>query len=96
MSKKLHILKPGESLPEGAVQVHLYPVEDVLRPRGDFLAKEGLGSTILERLESEWEHWTDPKYGDNPNQERLRDLITENVLMAVTAALVEFHRRTSL
>lgn len=76
---KIQILKPGEALPKGAIQIHVYNVKDILRPRGGILQKESLSSSILERLESAYESWTDPIYGDNPTKEELLEIIETNL-----------------
>ncbi len=47
-------------------QVHLGSVESVLKPRGS-MEKESLGLYIFERLQANFEHWTNPKYSDNPD-----------------------------
>ncbi|OQX93187.1 MAG: hypothetical protein B6I17_03880 [Tenericutes bacterium 4572_104] len=47
-------------------QIHFYPVEDVLKPRGS-MEKESVGMYLLEKLEGNFDHWSDPKYADNPD-----------------------------
>lgn len=47
-------------------QVHLGSVEHILKPRGS-MKKESIGLYILERLEANFEHWSNPKYSDNPD-----------------------------
>lgn len=71
MARKIRVLKPGESVPQDARRIHLYPFRNVLNPRGGRLSKESLGLAIFERLEATWEHWTDPKYSDNPTPKEL-------------------------
>ncbi len=66
-----------------AVQVHLYPLRNVLNPRGTNLSKESLGEVIYEHLVSTFEHWTDPKYGDNP--------VVDDLILQMH---VNFHRET--
>jgi len=73
-------------------QIHLYDVHNVLRPRGT-MKKESLGETILERLLSAHEGWTDPKFGDNPDKDDLYEIIKKNLQEEVNGALEEFTLR---
>ncbi len=82
-------LKPGEKIPKGAVQVHLYSVAKVLAPRGS-LKKESLSEHIVEQLRSYFESWTDEKMGDNPSKERLLELLKENLDQETRIAWREF------
>jgi len=72
--------------------VHLYDVENVLRPRGQ-MQKESIGIYILERLLSYYESWTDERHGDNPKQTDLIRLLQKNLKEETDAAFKEFLRR---
>ncbi len=65
-------------IPRNAVYVHRYPVDHVLAPRGS-MQKESLGLAILERLITEGESWSDPKYGDNPKPDAFRYHLRANL-----------------
>jgi len=73
-----------------AVQVHLYPVTNVLNPRGVPLAKESLSDIIYRHLMASWEYWTDPNYGDNPKIDDLRHIMRVNLEKEVRSALNAF------
>ena len=75
-----------------AEQVHFGYVEYILKPRGS-LEKESLSSYILERLEGNYEFWTDPKYADNPELKTLIFILKKNLLDEVDAAWNEFFKR---
>jgi len=79
-------------LPPGAVRVHLTRNENVLRGRGP-LRKESLSLTIFEWMESAYEHWTDPKYGDNPSPNITRKRLIDNARSETELAIAEFIRR---
>lgn len=79
-------------LPEGSVQMHLYEFTNVLRPRGH-MEKESVGVYILDKLLGSYESWTDPKYGDNPDEITLLKLLKENLQEEVDGAFREFIRR---
>lgn len=81
-------------IPKGAVQVHLYALSNVLRPRGH-MKKESIGVTILERLEGAYESWTDPKMGDNPHESALLEFLKQNLQQEVDGAWEEFIKRIS-
>ncbi len=72
---------------DAAQRVHLYSFENVLRPRGRYMAKEGLGLCIFEKLQSAFESWTDPVYGENPSREVLMKTLGDNARAALQAAL---------
>lgn len=78
------MIKSGE-----AKQVHLTNVKSVLRPRGS-LQKESLSIYLLERLETNYEYWTDPKYSDNPPTNLLLKLLEKNLQGEVSIAWHEF------
>ena len=82
-----------DQIPEGAVQIHLYDVQNVLRPRGHML-KESIGVYLLERLQSAYESWTDPKYGDNPSEVELMEILHRNMMEEVNGAYAEFIKKT--
>ena len=67
-------------------EVHLYNPENILRPRGGVLQKESLGLTILEKLISYYESWTDPRYEDNPDENELLRIMQRNLSQEVEAA----------
>ena len=48
--------KEKNSIPDGAIRIHLYPCRNVLKPRGS-MKKESLGLVIYERLVSTFEDW---------------------------------------
>jgi len=61
----------------------------MLRPRGP-MKKESLGATILERLLSAHESWTNPEYGDNPSEKEVIDIIENNLREEAYYAFKEF------
>lgn len=87
----MKIVSPDQ-IPKGAVQIHLYDVKNVLRPRGH-MQKESIGVYLLDRLEGSFESWTDPKYGDNPTEEELLKLLHKNLMEEVNGAYQEFIKR---
>lgn len=89
----VRVLKPGEPIPEGAKRIHLYRFENMLRPRGGVAQKESLSLIIAEQLQTYFESWTDPEYGDSrPRGEVLAGL--EQVLKEeVSVAWAVFARR---
>jgi hypothetical protein len=78
-----------ELIPPDAVRVHMYNVENVLRPRGH-MKKESIGVTVLERLNSCYEEWTNSDYGDLPSEEELLKLLERNLQQEVVGAWKEF------
>lgn len=74
-------------------RIHLYDLHNILRPRGGTMQKESLGLTILERLLSVYEDWTDPEFGDNPDKDELYEIIKKNLQEEVNGALEEFTLR---
>jgi hypothetical protein len=72
-----------------AKQVHLIGCGRTLKPRGS-LKKESIGLTILERLLTNFEHWTNPKYSDNPDVGTLLSYLKSNLDSEVSAAWNEF------
>ena len=89
------IVMDGDDLPEGAVAIHLYNVEDVLKPRGS-MEKESIGAYLLEKLESTFEHWTHEKYGDNPPPLVLMKLMHDNLMSEVQQAWNAFVQKRSI
>lgn len=55
---------PVHDLPENAVRMHLYNVENLLKPRGT-MQKESLSLNVSEILIDIYESWSDPNYGDS-------------------------------
>ena len=85
----LELLPPGTPVPEGAVQIHLGNPERVLLGRGP-CEKESLSLVIYEMLISTFEHWTDPRYGDNPDEVELAGRLAHNAKKELEAALEKF------
>jgi len=77
-------------IPKGAVRVHLYNVQNVLRPRGEKLQKESLSLYIYDRLNGVYENWTNLEYGDNPIKKDLIEIIRRNLEEEVQIAWNEF------
>ena len=48
---------------------------------------------ILDKLLGAYESWTDPKYGDNPDEATLLKLLQQNMKEEVDGAFREFIRR---
>lgn len=86
------ITKLDYPIPKGAVRLHLYRFEDVLRPRGT-MKKESLGAYILERLEGAFEQWSNGEYGDNPEVTMLFQHLHKNLMEEVQNAWREFENR---
>ncbi|MFW9871491.1 MAG: hypothetical protein ACFFG0_00105 [Candidatus Thorarchaeota archaeon] len=74
-----------------AKQIHLYPLENILKPRGS-LQKESIGLRIFEKLLSNLIHWNDPKYADKPHYKDLLQKLRENLDDEVLMAWTEFLR----
>ncbi len=81
--------KKKNSIPDGAIRIHLYPYRNVFKPRGS-MEKESLGLVIYERLTATCDNWTNPDYGDNPSAEELLTLLRKNLLSEVEAAWDKF------
>jgi len=81
--------EPIGEMPAGARRVHLYRVENVLRPRGP-LRKESLSLTVLEKMVSAFQEWTDPEYGDSLEPSEAMDRIVENAREEVETAVQQF------
>jgi len=77
------------SIPDGAIRIHFYPYENVLKPRGS-MEKESLGLMIYERLADNYENWTNPEYGDNPNKKELLKQLKKNLLSETETAWDKF------
>jgi len=77
--------KVVNEIPEGAVRIHLYKVEDVLRPRGP-MEKESVGLYIKDKLEGAFESWTDSQYGDRIDPVILLHLLHQNLMEEANAA----------
>ena len=50
------------------------------------MKKESLGLYLYERLLGAHENWTDPNYGDNPDEEELLTLLYANMVHEVQNA----------
>ncbi len=81
--------KKKNSIPDGAIRIHLDPYRNVLKPRGS-MEKESLGLVMYERLTAIYEGWTNPDYGDNPSEEELLKQLRKNLLSEVEAAWEKF------
>jgi hypothetical protein len=79
------------NIPKGAVQCHLYNVENVLRPRGR-LKKESLSLYIRQKLLDSYESWTDPECGDNPTEAELLNLMKRNLEEEIDSAWKSFSK----
>lgn len=77
-------------IPKEAQLVHLYNVENILRPRGS-MEKESLSQHIYEKLMWLFPHWSNPKYADSITDEReLLHLIQKNLHEEVEIAVETF------
>ena len=81
--------KENESIPKGAIRIHLYSYHNVLKPRGS-MKKESLGNSIYERLTDTYEDCTNPDHGDNPNEYELLKQLRKNLLSEVETAWDKF------
>jgi len=82
--------KISSGIKDGSVsQVHLGTYQSVFRPRGAMM-KNSLGQYMLEKLNSTFESWTDPKYGDNPHTAELLKTMHKNMMEEVELAWGEF------
>ena len=81
--------KEKNSIPKGAIRIHLYSYRNVLKPRGS-MKKESLGLEIYERLTSIFEDWSNPNYGDNPEPDELIRQLRKNLMSEVEAAREKF------
>ncbi len=78
--------------PEGSVRIHMYDVNNVLRPRGH-MKKESIAEYILDRLEGSFESWTNKEFGDNPEVSELLAILQTNLKEEVDGAWREFIKR---
>ena len=79
-----------EGLKSGKIKrVHLYNWENVLMPRGS-MQKESIGPYLLDRLKDGYESWTDPVFGDNPEEEELTQKLYLNMIQETTEAWMQF------
>ncbi len=81
--------KEKNSIPEGAIRIHIYSYRNVLKPRGS-MEKESLGLVIYERLTATFDDWTNPDYGDNPSEDELLKQLKKNLLSEVEVAWDRF------
>ena len=79
-------------IPEGAVRIHMYNYQDVLRPRGH-MQKESIAEYILDRLMGSYESWTDGEFGDNPEATELIATLQKNMKEEMDGAWREFIKR---
>lgn len=79
-----------KKLPKNAVRIHLYNVQNVLRPRGGKLQKESLSLYIYDKLNSVYEDWTNLDYGDNPSKKELLEIVENNMIEEVQLAWEKF------
>ena len=56
------------------------------------MKKNSLGDYLLDKLQGEYEYWTDPKYADNPEVEELVSTMFNNMMGEVLAAWETFIR----
>lgn len=82
-------VKVVRGVPAGAKRVHLYPAQDVLRPRGS-MQKESLSADLTQRLRSAFESWTDPAYGDALSPEKAMSVLEQNFKAECDAAWQAF------
>ncbi len=83
------MIKKKNSIPDGAIRIHLYSYRNVLKPRGS-MKKESLGLEIYDRLKSTFEDWSNPDYGDNPEPDELLKQLRKNLLSEVENAWEKF------
>ncbi len=81
--------KEKNSIPKGAIRIHLYSYRNVLKPRGS-MKKESLGFEIYERLTSIFKDWSNPDYGDNPEPYELLEQLRKNLFSEVESAWEKF------
>jgi len=72
-----------------AQQLHLCSYEDMFKPRGS-MQKNSLGAYLLEKLENEFESWTDSKYADNPPADKLLEVMFSNIMEESVTAWTTF------
>jgi hypothetical protein len=81
----MKMARENNSNPDGTIRIHLYSYHNVLKPRGS-MQKESLGLIIYERLTDVFDDWTNPKYGDNPSEDKLLKQLRKNLWGEVEAA----------
>lgn len=82
--------KLSSGIKDGSVsQIHLGSYQFVFIPRGPMM-KNSLGEYMLDKLNSIFESWTDPKYGDNPPVAELLETMHKNMMGEVELAWAEF------
>lgn len=85
--KLVHV--PLNEIPEGAQKIHLYNFDNILRPRGS-MEKESIGISLYEKFMVEYEHWTNPEYGDKRSPQEVVQKIRENVVEELEQAFIKF------
>jgi hypothetical protein len=76
-------------LPDGAVKIHLYNIENVLRPRGS-MKKESLSVDIKNKLDYLFHSWTDPIYEDSISEIDMIKLLHKNLIDETNIAFGKF------
>jgi hypothetical protein len=69
--------KVGGKSPPNADRMHPYPLERILKPRGE-MEEESLSLKIYEILMAAYDNWTDTAYVDNPDPQNLLETLAEN------------------
>ncbi len=88
--------KVVNKIPAGAVQIHWLgtSVQTSMAPRGS-LEKESLGLYVLERLESNLEHWMDPQYADSVGEWEGVEALVGGARAELEAAIAAFLKNHS-
>jgi len=79
--------------PEGAVEIHLYDIENILKPRGGEMQKESLSAYVADKLDGLFESWTNPKYGDSVDKQELSKILWRNLNEEVNLAWKNFMKK---
>lgn len=86
---KVKVITEPSKIPPESKRLHLYDFENVLRPRGTML-KESLGLSICEKLLSSHQSWSNPEFGDNPDEYTLVKILKDNLIEEAEAAFATF------
>ena len=76
-------------IPKNASQLHLYNVQDILRPRGH-MKKESIGILVKESLESAFNSWTDKQYSDRVHPLFCLSILLKNLEEEINGAFDSF------
>ena len=76
-------------IPKNANQIHLYDIQNILRPRGH-MKKESIGILVKESLEGAFDSWTDKQYSDRVHPTFCLTILLKNLEEEINGAFDSF------